>query len=700
MKKALLLFTIFLLVGICINAKEMRNSFYITNRAPLLEQPYTELPIGAIQPKGMLLKMLELQKEGLTGHLDIAYSEVCGDNNGWLGGTGDGWERGPYWLDGLVPLAYILNDDALKAKAQRWIEWSINNQQPDGYFGPRPLPENYEYIPGTQQGMREDWWPKMVMLKVLQQYYMATQDNRVITLMDKYFRYQLTQLNEKPLDFLTFWGNRRGGDNLMMVFWLYNVTGEKYLLELADIIHKQTFPWETIFLNDIVTKPKETPWHAFGLQKYPYNIDEINDLSLTQIGGFHCVNVAQGIKEPIVYFQKEKNRKSIDAVKKAFYELETYHGQAQGMYGGDEPLHGNDPGQGIELCSVVEMMYSLETMMKITGDVGFADHLEKLAFNALPTQTTDDYEMKQYFQTANQIESSRSPNNFYQDGEHDCTGSCFGTLTGYPCCLCNMHQGWPKFVQNLWYVTADNGLAALVYSSSEVSAKVGDGKNAKFTEETNYPFNETIRFTYHGDNNIQFPFHLRIPKWCNKATIKINGKDFSSENGNQIVVLNRKWSKGDVLELILPMKINKSRWCDFSVAIERGPLVYSLKVDETWKLVNNTDKYKNFYEVYPASPWNYSLIENELEDLDKNFEFVTLKGNSIYPWNIENAPVMIKAKGVVTNGWEKVPGSPLDLPWSPKEYKSEKTEIHIIELIPYGCTTLRITEFPTVKVLE
>lgn len=700
MKKLVLIVTLAVVLVSSSFGKEKRNAHYTTNQAPLIEQPYTELPIGAIKPKGMLLKMLELQRDGLTGHLDSIYSVVCGDNNGWLGGTGDGWERGPYWLDGLVPLAYILDDASLKAKAQKWIEWSIQNQQPDGYFGPRPLPEGYVEIPGTQQGMREDWWPKMVMLKVLQQYYSATKDERVINLMDKYFQYQLKQLSKKPLDFLTFWGDRRGGDNLMMVFWLYNITREKYLLELADIIHKQTFPWGKVFLNDNVTKPKETPWHAFGMKKYPYDVDEIEDLSLSQIGGFHCVNVAQGIKEPIVYFQKSGDRTSIDGVKKAFYDIRTFHGQAQGMYGGDEPLHGNDPAQGIELCSIVEMMYSLETMLKITGDIGFADHLEKLAYNALPTQSTDDYLMKQYFQTANQVEVSRNPNNFYQDVEHDCTGSCYGTLTGYPCCLCNMHQGWPKLVQNLWYATADNGLAALVYSSSEVTAKVSDGVSVKFIEETNYPFNDNVRFTYGGANKVYFPFHLRIPVWCEQAIIKINGVDYSKEDGNQIAVLNRQWSDGDVVELILPMRITKSRWRDFSVAIERGPLVYALKVEETWKYVKNNDKYRNFYEVYPSSPWNYSLIENDFEDLNKNFEFVSLNESTDYPWNIENAPVMIRARGVVTDGWQKVKGLPLNLPWSPKDLKTNEYEVEEIKLIPYGCTTLRITEFPTVKIVK
>ena len=116
-------------------------SFYIANRAPLVQQKYISLPLGSIKPSGHLLKMLELQRDGLTGHLDSIYKLVCGPDNGWLGGTGDCWERGPYWIDGLVPLAYILEDSELKAKVQKWMDWSFKNQRPDGYFGPYPNKE-------------------------------------------------------------------------------------------------------------------------------------------------------------------------------------------------------------------------------------------------------------------------------------------------------------------------------------------------------------------------------------------------------------------------------------------------------------------------------------------------------------------------------------------------------------------------------
>ncbi|MCK5637226.1 MAG: glycoside hydrolase family 127 protein, partial [Flavobacteriaceae bacterium] len=211
------------------------KSNYLQNRAPLQVKPYLELPLGAIKPEGWLLEQLENMKTGLTGNLDKVYPEVVGKRNGWLGGDGDGWERGPYWIDGLLPLAYILDDEELKKKAQPWIEWTLNNQQESGYLGPIPFDTPPAYEAGIQRGQRKDWWPKMVMLKILQQYYNATQDQRVITTLSKYFKFQLKELVNTPLDHWTFWADRRAGDNMQVVYWLYNITGDDYLLELGEL---------------------------------------------------------------------------------------------------------------------------------------------------------------------------------------------------------------------------------------------------------------------------------------------------------------------------------------------------------------------------------------------------------------------------------------------------------------------------------
>ncbi|MEB0263053.1 MULTISPECIES: beta-L-arabinofuranosidase domain-containing protein [unclassified Mucilaginibacter] len=643
---------------------------YTPAKAPLRQSPYIELPLGAIKPQGWLREMLIRQKTGATGNLDKLYPLVMGKRNGWLGGDGDLWERGPYWIDGLLPLAYILQDKELIAKVKPWIEWSLKSQRADGYFGPsKDLgPEN-----GIQRDNAQDWWPKMVMLKVMQQYYSATADKRVIPFMTNYFKYQLQELPKNHLDHWTFWARYRGGDNLAMVYWLYNKTGDKFLLDLAEVIHKQTFDYTNAFLNTELLQTDNS---------------------------IHGVNLAEGMKEPIIYYQHHPEAKYADAMVKGFKDLRKYNESVPGMFGGDESLHGNNPTQGSELCSAVEMMYTLENTLAITGNVGYADHLEKVAFNVMPTQVDENFVGRQYFQQANQVMLTRATRNF--DVNHDGTDVCYGILTGYACCTSNMHQGWPKFAQNLWYATPDKGLAALVYSPSEVKAYVGNNTEVSFKEETNYPFDETIKFTYGAKKGglVTFPFHLRIPEWCTKATIKINGTEFKQADGNQIVIMNRAWKTGDVVELNLPMHISKNVGYENSISVQRGPIVYALKIGEEVKEVKNTKdagEYGDSYtEIRPTTPWNYGLVRVDDKKLDEAFKVENIKAVGIYPWTTTNAPLQIKAKGRRIPSWGLYNDSAGPLPFSTIwNLETSKEEEELI-LIPYGCSRLRITQFPVI----
>ncbi|MBP5218552.1 MAG: glycoside hydrolase family 127 protein [Bacteroidales bacterium] len=658
MKRLLSVF--FILSGVLANAQ-------VFNRAPLEPSRYANLPLGTVRADGWLQEQLERQAAGLTGNLDKVYPEVVGQDNAWLGGDGDAWERGPYWLDGLLPLAYILQDQSLIDKAQTWVEAILASQQPDGYMGPST---DHPFVYGLQRGQTHDWWPKMVVLKIIRQYYEATEDSRALSFLKAYFRYQAAHLGETPLDHWTDWGRWRGADNLDVAYWLYNLTGESWLLELGERLHSQTTDWTSLFLS--------------------------GDIFVRQ-GSVHCVNLAQGFKAPLVWWQYSHDESDREAPSVAARTISHTVGIPNGLWAGDEMLHFGSPSRGSELCTAVEMMFSLETMLRISGDVRWADWLERVAYNALPTQVNDDYSARQYFQQTNQVACTREWRPF--STPHDDTDNLFGTLNGYPCCLCNMHQGWPKFVQNLWYSSADGGLAALVYAPSTVTAKVAGGISVTVRETTDYPFDGTVTFTIEypdrGVRKAGFPLYLRIPSWCGNASLELNGQPFEASTGNGILGINRVWKKGDVLRIQFPMDIRTEEGWDKAWSILRGPLVYALKMQEDWKWLDFEGKDRHYgngaWEVTSDSPWNYCLMRDSFHTDSCVVVSRPVKG---YPWNLANAPVHITVPARTLPHWKAQNGSVGEIPyWT--ETGDDTGEVCRIELIPYGCTTLRIAAFPT-----
>ena len=500
----------------------------------------------------------------------------------------------------------------------------------------------------------------MVVLKVLQQHYNATGDQRVLPFMEKYFHYQLEALKEKPIGHWTFWASFRHADQMNVALWLYRKTGDEKLLELADLLHAQGFDFVKYF----------------------------NEEGISETGSIHCVNLAQGLKEPVVYWAATRDQGLLDATDKLFADLPRFISYPTGMFGGDEMLRDNDPTRGSELCSAVEFMYSLEEMMKITGNPFYAEYLERIAFNALPTQISKDFRLHQYYQQTNQVSISYGNHNFtiMQEG----TANLMGFLTGYPCCLSNLHQGWPKFTQNLWLKTSDGGLATLAYSPCSVSTQI-DGVQVDIREITDYPYGETIRFELSLSQNISFPLHFRIPSWTAEPVLTVNGVAVDGLVPGQVLELEREWSNGDVLELYFPMTVSVSRWYENSAAIERGPLVYALDVQGKWeKKINQKGNRKGqeYWEVKAVSPWNYSLIQSDIQKPETAFTF--------------NEDGSISARAALVPHWIEVNGDAAPIPYTPIRkhygtfmgYGHETGEVETIRLIPYGETTLRIAEFP------
>lgn len=639
----------------------------IYNRTPLTPTHYAQLPLGEIRPAGWLKAQMQSLLDGVTGHLDELYP-IVGENNAWLGGNGDAWERGPYWIDGALPMAYIMNDASLKAKVLRWVEAILASQQPSGYFGPGTESSG-------QHDSAADWWPRMVVLKIMQQYYMATGDERVISFMESYFVYQQRTLRERPLDYWSFWGKERGGDNLLVVLWLYNITGNKELLALGELLHSLTEDWTARFTTED---------------------------HLYRQNSLHCVNLAQGFKAPIVYYQLSHSDKHLEAPLEALRRIRHTMGFPTGLWAGDELLHFGEPTRGSELCTATEMMYSLEEMFRITGNNTYLDLLERITYNALPTQITDAADARQYYQQVNQVAITRSWHNF--SSPHNDTDLIYGLLTGYPCCTCNMHQALPKFTQNLWYKTSDGGLAAMVYAPSTLSTTI-DGTAVNIEEQTFYPFREEVSFHIslpEGNNKLRFPLELRIPAWSRGYTLTLNAQPLTATEQGSTLIIDRKWYDGDVLRLQLNAQVECTRWWDNAAVIERGPLIYALKMEEQWQKHQCKDADREacggyYYEVTSPTPWNVALIDEDLHTKNVAQRFVVTQGEcSNTPWSIENAPITISARARLLPEWQLSRNSAGSFNYMSQQLSSppEVAEWVTITLIPYGCTTLRITEFP------
>ena len=544
-------------------------------------------------------KYLLLQKEGLTGKLGEISAWLDKKDNAWLLSGGDhGWEEVPYWLKGYGNLAYILKDTAMINETKVWIEAAIRSQQADGYFGP---------VNERKEG--RELWANMIMLWCLQSYYEYSGDERVISLMTNYFKWQMTVPDEKFLK--DYWENSRGGDNLYSVYWLYNITGDKFLLELAEKLHRNTANWT-------------------------------NDSALPN---WHNVNIAQCFREPATYYMLTGDSADLKASYRVHHLVRRIFGQVPGgMFGADENarLAYIDPRQGTETCGFVEQMASDELMLRMTGDPFWAEHCEDVAFNSYPAAVMSDFKALRYITCPNQVVSDSKNHRPGIDN-----GGPFLAMNPFSsrCCQHNHAQGWPYYIENLVYATPDNGLAAIIYGPCEAQAKVGDkGTVVTLKEETNYPFEESVRFVLEAEENVIFPLYLRIPAWCKEAKVLVNGAAVkASMEPGKYIRLCRTWNSGDIVTLQLPMSLSVKRWevNQNSASVNYGPLTFSLLIEEEYRKVNSAEtaiwdsKWQAdadvnawpTYEIYPQSAWNYALTldasvlfdvdESELTDAGK-----------------------------------------------------------------------------------
>ena len=608
---------------------------------------YRYAKTGEVTPRGWLKRQLEIQVEGLGGTLHTFWPDI--KDSAWIGGSQDGWERVPYWLDGFIPLAYLLRNEELQQVASKYVEEIIARQAEDGWICPVPEDQRAGY----------DMWAYFLILKVLVVWHDATGEERVQGVVERALRCLDRHIDHNTL---SAWGQTRWFEALVSIYWLHDRTGEEWLLELAVKLRAQGFDWVAFFEEWPMEKPLE-----YG------RWSQMN----------HVVNQGMMLKSGPLYALISGTDRDRMAAVDMLRKLNTYHGMVTGIFTGDECLAGTSPVQGTELCAVVEMMYSLEWLTLLTGEGRWGDLLEQLTFNALPSTFSPDMKYHQYDQQVNQVQCvAHDPPVFLTNSSE---GNLFGVEPNYGCCTANMHQGWPKFAQSLFMI-GDRGMAVAAYAPARLETK-WDGVPVAIDITTSYPFKDDITIQVSVERPVSFELKLRIPEWAD-PTLTVNGTTIECTPGGY-VSMERMWNGNEVVSLLLSGRPELVPRPDGLAVLRRGALIYSIPIGEEWvkqeKSGTEETPWLNNYEVHATTPWNYGLsLDSESV---KNLEFASDEPGKA-PFSPEGAPVSVEVpvqrvewsmeRGCARSGPDGKPSGPTTT----------------VRMIPYGCTNLRITEMP------
>lgn len=618
------------------------------------EKPrYAFFPVSSFKPQGWLLRQLRIEADGLTGHLDEFYPTI--KDSRWVGGGHemlicDGL---PLWLNGFIPLTYLLGDDNLKARLKRYIDKLLELQAPDGWICPTPMN-------GTDSNEKRDHFD-MLALFVMMRALTQLDDTQVQEYVYRALKNLFTWLDEH---FLQRWAQMVWSEVVPSIYWMYEKRPELWLLQLSRKLRCQAFDYKTYYTDWAHTEP--TPHGYWNLLSHTVN----NVLALSA--------------GPLCYLVSH-DESDLCLADQMLEQQEKYHGMVTGHISGEECLAGNLPVQGTELCSVVEMMFSSYINFSITGDPKWMDLAESLAFNSFPATVSPDMWTHQYDQQVNQVQIQRyvAPDggmiNHPLFNSNNGEASLFGLEPHFPCCTMNMGQGWPKLVTH-GMMQSENGIAVLSYVPNQLVTTIGSGQ-VTVCVRGDYPFKDTVEITVTVSEPLRFALELRVPGWTHSAVMN----DTIPLKAGTMYVMDKEWSVEETLHLKFPMTAEWVARPNNMVALKRGPLVYSVKIQEKWVQVNKDVPGREYphcdYEIYPERPWNYGVADTAVVFEEKKV------GNM--PFSPDQAPVVAKVK-CQSIDWPLENGLVAAVPAS----RTPTSDSVIVEFIPYGCTNLRLTELP------
>lgn len=593
-----------------------------------------------IKPEGWLKRQLTLQAESLNGNLDKVWRDVR--DSAWIGGDAEGWERVPYWLDGFIPLAYLLENEDMITRAQKYMDAIIASQQPDGWI----CPCSKEQIPTY------DTWAVQLISKVLTVYYECSKDPRVPRVLYNTLKNYHKLLSEGTIR-LFDWGKARWFETFIAIEFLYRTYEEDWLLDLAGILKEQGTDY-----------PSLTGRWKRPLNQWTYET--------------HIVNLAMMLKYEAVScaFLKQEYRDQAQALYDILYY---YNGTPVELFTGDECLSGLSPIHGTELCAVAEQMYSYELLYANTGDPKWAERLEVVAFNALPATISDDMWTHQYVQQSNQINCIKFPGwPLFRTNNVD--AHLFGLEPNYGCCTANFGQAWPKLALSAFMYQGDTVCNALA-----VPGKV-ETADYSISLETNYPFEHT--FCYKVNAKKAFTLQIRIPSFAHK--IQVEGKEYTIKDEMLVVAFGDNEStvfslSYDTAPVLVPRPHDL-------YSVKYGSLVFSLPVDYKTVMYEYIHKQveRKFpycdYEYVGTSKWNYGYSSTQFTPV--------FHGVHQIPFSSKHPALTLEAK-VTEIPWGLAEGSETICAPVPHSCIPTSEEI-TTHLYPYGCAKLRMTELPLV----
>ena len=592
-----------------------------------------------IHPRGWLRRQLEIQAAGLSGNLDRIWRDIR--DSAWIGGDAEGWERVPYWLDGFIPLAYLLEDEDLIARAKKYIDAILAHQRPDGWI----CPCGEEDIP------KYDTWAVQLISKVLVVYYECSGDERIPDVIYRVLRNYHGLLSAGTIK-LFDWGKSRWFECFVAINFLWARCQEDWIPDLARILREQGSDYPS--LTDRWKRP---------LNKWTQETHIVNLAMMLKYEALSCNLLGEAYT---------------DAAEGLIGVLEAYNGTPVGLFTGDECLSGLSPIQGTELCAVAEQMYAYEHLFARTGESKWAERLEVLAFNALPATVSDDMWAHQYVQMSNQIACQRFPGKpiFRTNGRE---AHLFGLEPNYGCCTANFNQAWPKFALSAFMYRDGTVLSAI-----PVPARLTT-EDITVELETDYPFENSFVYTAKAEKPVTLK--VRVPSFA--RDLCVNGSPVSPCGELSFDLPAGKETRIEITFDTTPTLVDRPY--DLK-SVKCGSLVFALPIPYAKKMheyerdgVERKFPYCD-YEYLPVSDWNYAYAS----------PVFTLERRQVSdtPFSSENPPVVIRTEmrkidWGLEDGYEavcaKIPQSRVPL-----------SEAETVELYPYGCAKLRMTEMPLI----